>query len=858
MITASRLISVLRATTGALLFALWLGAASPACAASPAPIRFDIASQPLSTALRSFAAQANMQILYRQDVVQGVTASPVVGSFDKRAALEQLLSGTGLEIVFSSENVATIRMKSGAAAADRGAAAQGIQLARSTVAATSDERGDKRASGTGSSSLPADGDRGGSAVEEIIVTAQKRAERLQEVPVPVAAVSAESLVATNQVRLADYYARIPGVNFMVGTRSDPAIAIRGVTTGPATPTVGITVDDVAYGSSTQLGGGYTIADIDPSDLVRIEVLRGPQGTLYGASSIGGLIKFVTADPSTERFSGRVQAGTESVENGDELGYSLRASVNVPLSDTWAVRASGYTRRNPGYIDNTQTGAEGDNRREGRGGRLSALWRPSQDVSLKLSALYQDNETLGSNLVYVQAPFVQPGFDELQHSVLRRTGIYGTKNQIYSATLTASLGQAELTAASGYSINKVADATDYSTAFGGLANTYFGVGGAAVTNDYKVSKFTQEVRLSGPLGQRFDWLLGAFYTDESTNWGQYIFAANPATGAHAGALLLADWALSFSEYAAFADLTVHFTDRFDVQFGGRESRNRQSFKETLTGPLAGTPPGGRTDASAFTYLVTPRFKISPDLMAYARFASGYRVGGLNAAAGTPVSYGPDKTTNYDVGLKADLLGRALTVDASLYYIDWRDIQLNLLTAGGFTYLGNGGEARSRGAELTIEARPVKGLAIAAWVAWNDAQLTQDFAATSSARGFAGDRLPFSSRASGSFSVTQEFPLTDTLEGFVGGSLSYVGDRVSVFRTQSQSAPGPSLPREVFPAYTKVDLSAGVKLDHSWTVGLFANNVTDERGILQGGLGFRFPFAYEYIQPRTFGLGVTKTF
>src|SRR6185437_908958 len=148
--------------------------------------------------------------------------------------------------------------------------------------------------------------------------------------------------------LQDYYSQVPGLSLTPNEFSGaPTIAIRGITSGDFTnPTVGITVDDVPFGPSTVNGGGYFAPDLDPSDLSRIEVLRGPQGTLYGASSMGGLLKYVTADPSTYAFGGRVQAGLSHIQDGSGVGYNVSAAVNIPLSDTLAVRASAFTREEP--------------------------------------------------------------------------------------------------------------------------------------------------------------------------------------------------------------------------------------------------------------------------------------------------------------------------------------------------------------------------------------------------------------------------------------------------------------------------------------------------------------------------------
>ena len=294
------------------------------------------------------------------------------------------------------------------------------------------------------------------ALEEVIVTAQKRAENLQDVPVPVTAIAAESLVQGNQLRLQDYYTSVPGFTVAPTPSAGGAqlLAIRGVTTGSGTiPTVGIMVDDVPYGSSTFPG---MVPDIDPGDLARVEVLRGPQGTLYGASSMGGLLKFVTVDPSTESWSARVQSDVSGVRNGTGAGYGVRGSVNIPVNDSLAVRASAFSRTDPGYIDNPVLGISGINKANAYGGRLAASWNPADDIVLKLSALYQDLRGDGANDVDIET-----GLSGLQQNYLPGIGSYDRKIQAYSANLTAKLGGVELTAVSGYNINHYSDSIDFS-------------------------------------------------------------------------------------------------------------------------------------------------------------------------------------------------------------------------------------------------------------------------------------------------------------------------------------------------------------------------------------------------------------
>jgi outer membrane receptor protein involved in Fe transport len=638
----------------------------------------------------------------------------------------------------------------------------------------------------------------------------------------------------------------------------PQLAIRGITTGGFTnPTVGVVIDDIPYGATLSTAYGMEAPDVDPSDLASVEVLRGPQGTLYGASSMGGLLKFMTLAPSTDKLGGRVQASLNGVRNGDEPAYGIRGSVNVPLSDTFAMRASGSTRRDAGYVDNARNGERAVNSVDAYGGRLSTLWRPSDDFDVKLSALVQRSKTDGSPSVKLQ-----PGLADLQQDNVPGTGWRDLKIEAYGATLTARFGTAEITALSGYSINTVSDSYDLSYNYGGLADQFFGVGGAPLPEEVKTRKFTQEVRLATPLGTQFDWLIGAFYNDESSSVGETVLAADAMNGSVVGVVGHFDLGKSkYSEYAAFTDLTWKPTTQFDVQLGIREGHNRTTIAEQVySGVMFGPDPfvidAARAKGDSITYLITPRLKLSPDLMMYVRAASGYRPGGPSGALspGLPTVYDPDKTQNVEFGIKGSLFDNTFSYDASVYYIAWKDIQIQLRDpALDGVYFTNGGRGKSQGVELALESRPLRNLRIAFAGSYNDAKLTEDFPAESSGIGASGDRLPNSSRFSGSLSIEQSLPVRGNITAFFGGTLSYVGDRLSTFA----SIFSPDVPRQRFPAYARTDLRAGLEYE-TWGFNLFLNNAWDRRGILAGGAGSLDPNAFYYIQPRTVGMSVTRSF
>ncbi len=857
----------------------------------------NIPSGDLGTALDLLAKQTGADLVYRPEQVRGLRTRGVKGQLSTGEAVVKLLKGTPLAsstdstgaMLIAAPLAADVAMSSRATASEPNGAQGGDSKSDDSkagrsfgdsfrVAQVAQGSAASPSTVTNAQSSTSESATGAATLQEVVVTAQKRSERLQEVPVPVTVLDAVTLADRDQNRLQDYFAQIPGLSMTNGGGGLQTLALRGVITGvSANPTVAVTIDDVPFGSSTQIGGGnFDFPDMDPSDLERIEVLRGPQGALYGADSMGGLIKFVTKDPSTDELTGRVQVLGDDVYHG-EFGYSVRGAVNLPLSDTVALRASAFTRRDPGYIDNILTDQNDVNRVDVYGGRLSVLWKISDGVSLKLGALVQNTQGFGNQavdaLIEPDGTLQQPLYGYQQQARMRGTEEYSAKVSLYTAILTAKLDGIDFISITGYGTDSSIAGIDFTGAYGGPASLcpaacppsqqYYGVSGAENTGASETRKITQEFRLTSPNGQRLEWLVGAFYTHETTPNDNAADAVDPVTGAPVGLLIDLNDPSTFSEYALFGDVTYHLTDRFDIQLGGRDSENRQIYNETDSGPLIplyfgeASPfvnPTERTSGNAFTYLVTPRFRISPDLMVYARFTSGYRPGGNNYNAfldGVPPNYAPDKTTNYELGVKGELFEHALTFDAAAYYIAWKRVQIALISQSG-VYDANAGDAKSQGLELSVKARPTTGLTIAFEASLTDAELTQALPASSTAFGLAGARLPYSSPFSASLSVDQDIPLPNRWVGFVGGSFSYVGARLSEFTTSA------SEPRIRFPAYDDLDLRAGARRD-TWTYNLFVNNVANRHGVLGGGPNYAESAYYGvYAQPLTVGLSVAKTF
>jgi iron complex outermembrane receptor protein len=698
----------------------------------------------------------------------------------------------------------------------------------------------------------------GSTSADIVVTAEKREERLQDVPIPVTVLNPDELAANNLNRLQDYFYSVPGFIATPDSFDRSALSIRGISPIGGDPTVGIVIDDVPFGLSGSQQSGF-VPDIDPGDLSRVEVLRGPQGSLYGADSMGGLVKFVTRDPSFDGLTGRIEAGASGVDNASTPGYNLRGSVNIPVTKEFAIRASGFTRQDPGYINNPVLHIDGINQTDNFGGRISTLWKPLNNFSVRLNALYQDSKGHGLNEVDIPTPgYPQTyGLGSLQQNYLAGTGRDELSIQDYSAVIKAQLSKYDVTSLTGYNVTRVPWSVDIgflippslvSTALNNLDVT-----GVPYFERDDERKVTQEVRLSTSLGEYVNLLVGGFYAHENSN-ANYVIDGQNANGQIVAVYASFDQPVSsLDEYAAFADLTLRLTDRFNIQIGGRESYFNQLLGQTVSAqvgiPTVIGPPLPRSQ-NALTYLVDPQYKISNDLMLYARFASGYRPGSPNVVLPeAPRESAPDSTKDYEAGVKTDALRHRVSLDGSVYYINWNDIQLQLTDpVTGFKYTGNAGGAKSQGVEISGAARPASGLNVNAMFSYDDAVLTHGFPANGQYYGVPGDRLPLTSTYSASVSVDKEFQLAKS-SGFVGITASYVGDRKGVFVGDPQ--------RQDLPGYTKVDFHGGIRRDR-WTFTAYVNNVTDERGLLDGGKGYFFPPARVYITPRAVGVSVSKMF
>jgi iron complex outermembrane receptor protein len=697
------------------------------------------------------------------------------------------------------------------------------------------------------------------ALGTIVVTAEKRSEDIQQVPMSITVIDADQLQNLHATQLADYAAYIPGLTISDnGAPGSAAIGIRGISPLTATSTVATYIDETPIGSSSMYGdGGTAIIDLLSGGFQSVEVLRGPQGTLYGASAMGGVIRYITRAPDLNAASGSVGVDTFGVSGAGDLGYGGRASFNAPLvSDKLALSVDFAQQNTPGYIDSIRTGENDQNAFWQRAGRAALLWKATDDLSVTFSAMTSKVDADSFSYVAIDPVTLKPLYGKNKDDNYFAEP-YKKTYDVYTATVNWDLGFADFVSATSYAQTDAHTNNDASAVYGPLGPA-LGLDGPFLSEVFyhlKLFKTTQEFRLASKEDDHVEWLVGAFGTRENSKQDQSLTAQFLDYSFIPGYNPLAEVGLpsTYEEYAAFGDLTYKFSPLFDLTGGVRWAHNSQDFTELTSGAITGTvEQPGSSDESVFTYSLTPRFHVSTDTMLYARIATGYQPGGPNLALpGVPQQVDSSKLTSYEGGIKTMLDDQRLMLDAAIYDVEWEDIQVPA-SLNGVGYFTNGGTARSRGFELSAMYTPVTGLRLGFNTAYTDAELTEDVPGIG---GLDGDRLPNIPKWAASATADYTFPLSGGWSGRVGGGLRHVGDSTSGLT----HAPN-SLPQD---GYTALDLNADISNEH-WTVRVFARNITDERvytnyvvrtNALTGEIG---GVSGVPLAPRTVGVGVDFRF
>lgn len=718
----------------------------------------------------------------------------------------------------------------------------------------------------------------GGELEEIIVTASKRTQSIRDVPAPVAVMTEKQLESLNASSFQDFVNSVPSLSSISAGIGQNTIVLRGVSTGLGlSATVGTYVDEVPVGGSTNFVLGRNSMDVNVFDLQRIEVLAGPQGTLYGTSTLGGLVKYVTNRPDVSRGEILAQGQYANVDGGGSAHYE-RGAFNIPLvEDRLALRVDGFSEHQPGFIDNPDRDLKNVDSAGFDGGRVSLLAKFDEDLSLRLTAMTQDLD--------------RDGITEADRNPVTRKPTQGTYDQsvlfdepfeqhldLYSAVLDWNLSWASLTAVASWQKSSFAYSQDVTPLYGALLGTG-NLFPFEVTTSDEVRKDYDEVRLTSRPGSKWDWQLGLFYTREEGTAINHVFNHFCADGSFpvpiatppyllcAGIPMFDGYVPSvYTEYGAYGDATLHITPALDLTLGIRYAYNKQDYEQQFTGllnnpydPLTPTVTKTHSNDSVVTYLFNPAYHLTKDSSIYLRIASGYRAGGPNLVfydgsgnPNAPLSFGSDTIWSYDLGEKTVFLDGRLILDFSLFHVDWKDIQqFGVINGAGATI--NAGEAKIDGAELSGSYSIVEGLTISGFLSYLDARMAADAPVIGAQD---GQRLPISPKFSGSLDVDYRFPLGGRTTGFVGLADRYVGDRNGGYDGSLQA------PQYLLSGYNVIDGRFGVQWEN-FSAQLFVKNASNKAGEVSADMSNTTfnptaPARVALIQPRTIGLQLTYDF
>lgn len=698
-------------------------------------------------------------------------------------------------------------------------------------------------------------DTGIQSLDTVIVSATRRRELARDVPVQIDVLSASKLQESGAKTMTDYLSNVPGVNVnTTGSAGGNSVTIRGISAGQEiAPLVGVYVDDVAIGStSAWLGGARSAFDMSLLDLNHIEVLKGPQGTLYGASAMGGLLKYVTNSPDSYEFAGHVSLGAARVKSGGSA-YTASAVLNMPLSEgVAAIRLAGFSDKVPGYVDQIGLAPQREaNRSSSNGLRVSALFEPGSKFRVKLTAMSQTSRSEGSGLVPYDASTLQAIVGKFvgQQDVKQPSD---TKTTLATADLEYGFDWATLN-----SITSTQRRNYSATGDNGLYAALLpelGIQTATSYDSNRLTRTTQEFRLTSKAGQKLDWLVGIYFNHEQATNAQ---GSNAVTAGGPMSLIAAKIPSKFRESAVYGDVTWNANPQLAVTAGLRVARNKQTFQVDADGILVGptaTSVKNESSETAKTYLLTVRYALTPQSNVYVRAANGYRPGGPNSpiydAAGTllvPPTYGHDSLWSYEAGYKAELLDKALSLSTSFFNIHWNDLQ-QYGSVQGISYLTNGGKAEVKGAEFAATFAASRHWRLSAAMTWSEGKTTEASSISAS-----GVRLPNSPKLSASLGANYDFEIVGR-PSYAGFTTRYVGDRHAGF-AGSKFAPDLRLP-----AYVISDLQAGIDFKRA-QLALYVRNAFNRHALLSASsaalsLGGNWLMIEQ--QPRTIGFALTAPF
>tara|TARA_R110001592_G_scaffold363393_2_gene687360 strand:+ start:14740 stop:17157 length:2418 start_codon:yes stop_codon:yes gene_type:complete len=767
-------------------------------------------------------------------------------------------------------------------------------------------------------------------LEEVIVSATRRAQSVQDVPYNISAITGEDLFEEGIDSATDLFRTVPGVNFIdLGPRSgvnNSSLIIRGINAEDTTRVSGPL--STAPVVSTYIDETPVFVSLRLRDIERVEVLRGPQGTLYGSGSLGGSVRYIYNKPDFEAFAGEISGGVSQTKNGDGINYETDLILNIPVSDTLALRLNGGYVDNSGYIDqpkryvrradgspdlsNGATDPIGDaanfyvgqpvyksvdgvNDAQISSFRAAVRWQPTDSLEANLAYHYQSDDVGGTQM----NSYLEYGDDSLKNGTLVAEP-FNRDVDILALDVDFDMGFASFSGSASTYKSKgdgSRDLTDFYEQFG-FYESYYGTSPRPLIEDkssFNDQGNVYEVRLVSQGDNTIDWVAGLFYMDQDTDlaanqfyygYTDYSNSCFIVTDTFGGApcgfgtlwgvdetngpitivkdeAYLVEQSNSFTDAAAFGEVTWNITDQWQITGGARFYD--QEFKTTQIGGLEFVP-GGVSSRSAKTtddgslYKFNTSYALNDDTNIYAVWSEGFRRGGANGlpndAFGAPINakaflYEPDTTENIEVGVKGVLFD-AYRYSLAYYDVSWDDMQANLSCTGlGLLCVLNVGDASSQGVEAELQGQVTENLSINLSYTYNDSKLDslsaemKEFVAdgTTFVPVESGVRLPGVSDNTFYFGATYNQALSGGLEMLYGVSGFYRSDFASSLFENS-------VEQDSFWMW-----NANVALvSDAWSVRAFVNNIADERGLLGADPGAQWGADANAVvsTPRTYGL------
>lgn len=696
-------------------------------------------------------------------------------------------------------------------------------------------------------------------LDSVTVTASKRSQSIQDLNFSISAISQEELQNSGARNFTDLISAVPSLSAFQTGNGRSQLIMRGVATGASSEddpqtqeTVGLYIDE----SPVSVNGFNPEAGM--FDLERVEVLRGPQGTLYGAGAMSGAIRMVTRKPELDTFGGDVEMGVGSINHGG-TSHSLKAVVNLPVADgVAALRAAAYTDHFGGFIKNLGTGEKNINRSTVNGGRVALRVVPNDRLTIDLSGWLQKNSDHGRGLDeggYARTYLSPEGSNqEFNLSNLTVTGDFDW------GSVVSSTSYFDMDILNRWALDKTLELFAPELHY-------------ALADTTRINALTQEVRAVSDNDGPLKWLVGAYYNRRTrgyTNswpvpgWDQttgYVSADFGAPDDHPF------WGIQnvhTQETALFGEATYSW-DKVDLTLGLRAfdwSMRHWQYQSGFFNGGATSNGMQRTSESGVNPKFNAGYRVNEDHLVYFQAARGFRYGGINQVIPINLcgeeleqnglspseSYDSDKLWNYEVGNKSAFFDNRLTVNSALYVIKWSDVQVRRGLNCGVNYRENGAGLTSKGAELEVAYRPAAGLVVKAGAAYTHATLDQDVPQLSAQQ---GDFAPYVPKFTFNTSAAYDFPIKEGLDGFVWGSWQYTG------RRQSDFNPALSTFRRI-DAYNTLNLRAGLRWEKV-ELSAYVNNVGDSDGVVRQVASTPFyPDGSYRITPRTVGMTMRVAF